>query len=57
MTVDTPEDFDAIYVLVKDLGDNKNWLDYTNYIISNPKKFHNQKITRNEGYQKSLLND
>lgn len=57
MTVDTQEDLDAIYVLVKDLGDNKNWLDYTNYIISNPKKFHNQNIIRNEGFQKSLLND
>ena len=57
MTVDTQEDFDAINVLVNELGDNKNWLDYTNYIINNPKKFNNQQIMRNEGYQKSLLND
>jgi spore coat polysaccharide biosynthesis protein SpsF (cytidylyltransferase family) len=57
MTVDTQKDFDAIEVLVNDLGTDRTWLDYTNYIIKFPKKFTNQQIIRNEGYQKSLLED
>lgn len=57
MTVDTQKDFDAIEVLVNELGSQLNWLDYTNYIIEHPEKFKNQQIIRNEGYQKSLLED
>tara|TARA_R110001606_G_scaffold391167_1_gene558707 strand:+ start:4401 stop:5162 length:762 start_codon:yes stop_codon:yes gene_type:complete len=57
MTVDTQKDFDAIEVLVNDLGSDRTWLDYTNYIIKFPEKFTNQQIIRNEGYQKSLLED
>ena len=57
MTVDTQEDFDAIEVLVNELGTNGTWLDYTNYIIKFPEKFTNQQIVRNEGYHKSLLED
>ena len=57
MTVDTQKDFDAIEVLVNELGIDSTWLDYTNYIIKYPKEFTNQQIIRNEGYQKSLLKD
>lgn len=57
MTVDTQKDFDAIEVLVNELGIDSSWLDYTNYIMKFPKKFTNQQIIRNEGYQKSLLED
>ena len=57
MTVDTQKDFDAIELLVNELGADSTWLDYTNYIIKYPKKFTNQQIIRNEGYQKSLLED
>ena len=57
MTVDTQKDFDAIEVLVNELGIDSSWLDYTKYIMKFPKKFTNQQIIRNEGYQKSLLED
>ena len=57
MTVDTLKDFEAIEVLINELGSNRSWLDYTNYIIKYPEKFKNQKIQRNEGYQKSLIED
>lgn len=57
MTVDEPVDLETIKVLVNSLGTNKNWMSYTKYIIENPDKFKNQNIIRNEGYNKSLLND
>ena len=57
MTVDEKEDFDAIEVLVNELGINCSWLDYANFILKYPEKFKNQDIIRNEGYLKSLLDD
>tara|TARA_R110001592_G_scaffold267950_4_gene534120 strand:- start:1568 stop:2332 length:765 start_codon:yes stop_codon:yes gene_type:complete len=57
MTVDEQGDFDAIEVLVNELGVNKGWREYTNFIVANPRRFTNQKIIRNEGYLKSLEND
>ena len=35
MTVDEIADFDLIQYLIKQLGTEKSWLDYTNYIIQN----------------------
>ena len=49
MTVDEIKDFDAIKTLVDNLGTNKNWKVYTDYILNNPDLFFNQKIIRNEG--------
>lgn len=57
MTVDEPVDLEAIRVLINALGTQKDWMTYTKYIIENPSEFSNQKIIRNEGYQKSLKND
>ncbi|MFT4643741.1 MAG: spore coat polysaccharide biosynthesis protein SpsF [Planctomycetota bacterium] len=57
MTVDTKEDFETIALLVNELGLFSSWADYTNFIIKQPEKFHNQDIIRNEGLQISLLND
>lgn len=57
MTVDEPIDLETIKILVKSLGVDKNWMNYTKYIIENPGEFKNQNIIRNEGYNKSLLND
>ena len=57
MTVDTQEDFDAIEVLINELGTNRTWLEYTDFIIKNPNKFKNQNLVRNEGYKKSLEED
>tara|TARA_Y100000766_G_C18880959_1_gene593403 strand:- start:897 stop:1655 length:759 start_codon:yes stop_codon:yes gene_type:complete len=57
MTVDEPEDFKLIKFLIEKLGTKKTWLDYTEYIIRNNLSFINEKITRNEGYLKSLNKD
>lgn len=57
MTVDEKSDLVTIETLIKNLGSNSSWEDYTNFIIENPNYFDNQKIIRNEGYLKSLKND
>lgn len=57
MTVDEPKDFDLIKHLIEDLGTEKTWLEYTNYIIENDLGKINDKIIRNEGLLKSLKND
>jgi spore coat polysaccharide biosynthesis protein SpsF (cytidylyltransferase family) len=55
MTVDEISDFELISKIINDLGTNKSWLEYTNYIINN--KLNNDDIIRNEGYLNSLKND
>jgi spore coat polysaccharide biosynthesis protein SpsF len=57
MTVDEPRDFDLIQYLIKQLGTEKSWLDYTKYIIQNDLTKINDNIIRNEGFIKSLKND
>jgi len=57
MTVDEPRDFDLIQYIINQLGTNKSWLDYTNYIIQNDLTKINDNIIRNEGFIKSLKND
>jgi spore coat polysaccharide biosynthesis protein SpsF len=57
MTVDEQSDFETIEVLVENLGIDKSWNVYANYIISNLNLFDNQQIIRNSGYLKSLKND
>jgi spore coat polysaccharide biosynthesis protein SpsF len=57
MTVDEPEDFEVIKILVENLGTNRSWLEYCNFIIDNNLLEINKKIFRNDGYYKSLLND
>lgn len=57
MTVDEEKDFDAIVTLVHELGSEQSWNTYADFISENPTKFRNQKITRNEGYLKSLNQD
>lgn len=57
MTVDEKIDLETIRILVSALGAEKAWKDYTKYIIENHSEFSNQKIIRNEGFNKSLLND
>lgn len=57
MTVDETRDFELISVLVNDLGIDKTWLEYTNYIIQHDLVKINGTITRNEGLLKSLKND
>jgi spore coat polysaccharide biosynthesis protein SpsF (cytidylyltransferase family) len=57
MTVDEALDFQLIEVLIKKLGTEESWIDYTNYIIDNNLDRINNKITRNEGFVKSLDKD
>lgn len=57
MTVDEVEDFNLIEILIKELGIDKSWMDYTNFIIDNDLGQINNNIIRNEGYLKSLKND
>ena len=56
MTVDEKEDFLLIKKLIDQLGDDKPWIDYINYIIQNKLNINTQ-FTRNEGYFKSLSKD
>ena len=57
MTVDEAKDFDLIKTLIKDLGTDKTWLEYTNHIIKNDLNKINNLIIRNEGLLKSIKND
>lgn len=57
MTVDEPCDFDLIKKLIENLGTDKTWLDYTNYIIAHNLTMLNDGIIRNEGFLKSLKKD
>lgn len=57
MTVDEPDDLEAIETLTLNLGFQASWLEYTNYIIQNLNEFKNQDIQRNEGFLKSIQND
>lgn len=57
MTVDEIKDFELIAVLINDLGTDKTWLEYTNYIIDKDLTTINGSIIRNLGLLKSLKND
>lgn len=57
MTVDEIRDFELIKILINDLGTDKTWIEYTNYIIQNNLTEINDSIIRNEGLIKSLKND
>ena len=58
LTVDTQEDFILIGKLINELGSEKGWRDYVDYLEKNPEMLNiNSKYKRNEGYQKSLRED
>lgn len=57
MTVDEQPDFDLINKIINELGLDRSWLEYTEYIINNKLLEINGNIIRNEGYLKSLKND
>lgn len=57
MTVDEGRDFELISILINNLGTDKTWLEYTNYMIQNDLTTINDSIIRNEGLLKSLKND
>jgi spore coat polysaccharide biosynthesis protein SpsF len=58
MTVDEKADFDVISKIIKELGKEKTWLEYAQYLNKhNEIKKVNEKIVRNEGYTKSLTKE
>ncbi|MBR1792037.1 MAG: glycosyltransferase family protein [Bacteroidales bacterium] len=58
LTIDEPEDFEVLKVLIENLGENKYWKDYIDYLIKHKDLYAiNSKFGYNEGYAKSLRND
>jgi glutamate-1-semialdehyde 2,1-aminomutase len=57
MTVDEPKDLETVKILIDELGNNKDWKTYTEFILNNPNKFSNQATIRNEGFKKSVKQD
>ncbi|WP_207220065.1 cytidylyltransferase domain-containing protein [Emticicia agri] len=57
MTVDEEKDFLLVKNLIEQLGTDKTWLAYTNFIIENNLDNINGGIIRNEGYLKSINNE
>ena len=57
LTVDEPDDFVVIEKIIKELGTNKTWLEYTKYYLESGISEINRRIKRNERYQKSLKHD
>jgi spore coat polysaccharide biosynthesis protein SpsF (cytidylyltransferase family) len=57
LTVDEPQDFEVIKLIIEKLGSDKSWLEYTNYYLESKFKDINGSFERAEGYKKSLLKD
>jgi spore coat polysaccharide biosynthesis protein SpsF (cytidylyltransferase family) len=57
MTVDELDDFEFIKKIILELGLEKTWKEYTQYIVSNYDILKNQQIVRNEGYINSIKNE
>jgi spore coat polysaccharide biosynthesis protein SpsF (cytidylyltransferase family) len=58
ITIDEPEDFEVIKHLVENLGINKDWKEYIDYLAEHSEiKDLNSRFSNNEGYIKSITND
>ena len=58
ITIDEPEDFEVIKTLIENLGVEKGWKDYIDYLIKHKDLYSiNSKFANNEGYAKSVAND
>lgn len=58
VTVDTPEDFELVKKIIEQLGVKKSCADYVAYLRTHEDlKAINQHYSRNEGYDKSIMND
>ena len=57
MTVDEEVDLESMNEMIKDMGENRSWLEYSSYMIENSSKLKNGGIMRNEGYIKSVKED
>lgn len=58
ITIDEPEDFEVIKVLIDNLGIERNWKEYIDYLLGHKEIYSiNSRFTYNEGYAKSLQNE
>ena len=58
ITIDEPEDFEVIKKLIEELGIEKNWKEYIDYLLTHKEVYAiNSKFSYNEGYDKSVRND
>jgi len=57
LTVDEQRDFDTIQQLVLQLGSYASWQEYANYYAIHAAQMPNSIIRRNEGYEKSILEE
>ena len=58
ITIDEPEDFEVIKALIQNLGIDKPWKEYIDYLYAHPGiKALNSRFRNNEGYEKSIKND
>lgn len=58
ITVDEPEDFEVIKNLIENLGIDKKWKYYIDYLLAHEEvSAINSRFMNNEGYLKSLKND
>lgn len=58
ITIDEPEDFEVIKHLIQDLGIERTWKEYIDYLGFHPEiKAINSRFANNEGYAKSIKND
>lgn len=58
ITIDEQEDFEVLRTLIEDLGTDKSWKTYVDYLVSHKEIYAiNSRFGYNEGYAKSLRND
>lgn len=58
ITIDEPEDFEVIKILIENIGIEAPWVSYINYLLENKEVYNiNSKFDNNEGYEKSIAND
>lgn len=58
ITIDEPEDFEVIKHLIENLGIDKDWKSYIDYLLKHKDIYAiNSKFSNNEGYAKSIAND
>lgn len=58
ITIDEPEDFEVIKALIQNMGIDKTWKDYFDFLCDHPEiKSLNSMYKSNEGYEKSIKND
>ena len=58
ITIDEPEDFEVLKLLIESLGTGRSWKSYVDYLLEHKDIYAiNSRFGYNEGYAKSLRND